>query len=112
MPPTIYEYKLYRAHYVANVDCPRYLPVFIPESDVSCVLPDDTSVAQNYSGMVKKMKVVLVILLALLAGCTRVSDEELKAKVNACTAAGMDYSYLNDFRGKPYDVMCVARRLH
>ena len=57
------------------------------------------------------MRLAFVILLALLAGCTEVSKEELKAKVDTCTAAGMDYTYLNDFRGKPYDVMCVARRL-
>jgi hypothetical protein len=53
----------------------------------------------------------LFILLVLLAGCSTTSDEELKAKIDACTAAGMNYTYLNDFRGKPYDVMCVSKRL-
>lgn len=57
------------------------------------------------------MKFALMLLLVLLAGCSKVSEEELNAKINACNAAGMDYTYLNDFRGKPYDVMCVARRL-
>jgi hypothetical protein len=61
--------------------------------------------------MRKRMKIAFLLTIVLLAGCTKVSEEELNAKVNACTAAGMDYSYLNDFRGKPYDVMCVARRL-
>jgi hypothetical protein len=57
------------------------------------------------------MKIAFLLTIILLTGCTKVSEEELNAKVNACTAAGMDYSYLKDFRGKPYDVMCVARRL-
>jgi hypothetical protein len=57
------------------------------------------------------MRIALFILLTLTAGCTKVSEEELKAKIDACTAAGMNYTYLNDFRGNPYDVMCVARRL-
>lgn len=56
------------------------------------------------------MRTAFLLSLAVLAGCTKISDDELKAKVNACTAAGMDYAYLKDFRGKPYDVMCVARR--
>jgi hypothetical protein len=57
------------------------------------------------------MKIALIILLTLLAGCTKVSEEELNAKIAACSAAGMNYTYLNDFRGKPYDVICVAKRL-
>jgi len=57
------------------------------------------------------MRIALLFSLVLLAGCTKVSEEELKAKINACTAVGMDYTYLKDYRGKPYDVMCVARRL-
>ena len=57
------------------------------------------------------MKIAPFLLLVLLAGCTKVSDEELQTKINACTAAGMNYTYLNDFRGKPYDVVCVAKRL-
>lgn len=58
------------------------------------------------------MRIVILLLLALLAGCSKVSDAELKAKINACSAAGMNYTYLTDFRGEPYDVMCVAKRLH
>ena len=57
------------------------------------------------------MRILLFILLTLLVGCTKVSDEELKAKSDACTAAGMNFTYLRDFRGNPYDVMCVAKRL-
>lgn len=57
------------------------------------------------------MRLTLIFLLTILAGCTRTSENELKAKVDACTAAGMHYTYLRDFRGEPYDVMCVARRL-
>lgn len=57
------------------------------------------------------MRIVLVLLLTLLAGCSKVSEEELNAKISACSAARMNYTYLTDFRGKPYDVMCVAKRL-
>ena len=57
------------------------------------------------------MRIILFLLLTLLAGCIKVSEEELKAKIDACTAAGMNYTYLRDFRGNPYDVMCVAKRL-
>ena len=57
------------------------------------------------------MRIVLVLLLTLLAGCVKASEEELNANISACSAAGMNYTYLTDFRGKPYDVMCVTRRL-
>ena len=57
------------------------------------------------------MKITLCLLLSLLAGCTKVSEAELKTKIDACTAAGMNYTLLNDWRGNPYDVMCVAKRL-
>lgn len=57
------------------------------------------------------MRTILVILLALLSGCNTVNEQELKAKVDACTAAGMNFTYLRDFKGQPYDVMCVAKRL-
>jgi len=57
------------------------------------------------------MRITLFLFLTLVAGCTKVSEEELAAKIGACTAAGMNYTYLNIFRGKPYDVMSVARRL-
>ena len=57
------------------------------------------------------MKTALFLLLTLLTGCTKVSESELKAKTDACTAAGMNFTYLLDYSGKPYDVMCVAKRL-
>ena len=57
------------------------------------------------------MRIALLLLFALLAGCTKVSEAELKVKIDVCTAAGMNYAYLNDWRGNPYDVMCVAKRL-
>jgi hypothetical protein len=57
------------------------------------------------------MKIALFLLLTFLTGCTKVNEEELKAKIDACTAAGMNYTYLRDYRGNPYDVMCVAKRL-
>lgn len=57
------------------------------------------------------MRITLFLLLVILTGCTKVSEEELQAKVDACTAVGMNYTYLKDYRGNPYDVMCVAKRL-
>lgn len=70
------------------------------------------SEAYPYSGVRGKwMKTVLFLFAIVLAGCTKVSEEELKAKIDACSAAGMNYTYLKDYKGDPYDVMCVARRL-
>ncbi|NTV50399.1 MAG: hypothetical protein HGB32_05765 [Geobacteraceae bacterium] len=57
------------------------------------------------------MRITLFLLLTFLTGCTKVNEEELKNKIDACTAAGMNYTYLRDYRGNPYDVMCVAKRL-
>ena len=54
------------------------------------------------------MKLIMLLLLVmLLVGCSNVSQEELDAKIQKCTAAGMEYTYMKDFRGKPYDVTCV-----
>ena len=55
------------------------------------------------------MKTILLLLLFLLVGCTDVSQEELNAKIIKCTAAGMEFTYMKDFRGKPYDVICVRK---
>lgn len=57
------------------------------------------------------MRIILYVLLTMLSGCVSASEQELKTKVDACTSAGMDYSYLRDFKGQPYDVMCVAKRI-
>lgn len=62
------------------------------------------------------MKWMLVVMwcagsMFLVSGCSKVSDEELQAKVNKCTEAGMNYTYLRDFKGDPYEVMCVSKRL-
>lgn len=53
----------------------------------------------------------LIIFIVVVTGCSKASDAEIQAKVNACTDAGMNYTYLKDFRGKPYDVMCISKRL-
>ncbi len=56
------------------------------------------------------MKLLLLLLIVMsLYGCSNVSQEELDAKINKCTVAGMEYTYMKDFRGKPYDVVCVRR---
>lgn len=56
------------------------------------------------------MKVLILMLGVMsLVGCSNVSQEELDAKIQKCTAAGMEYTYMKDFRGKPYDVTCVRR---
>ena len=58
---------------------------------------------------------VVITCMALwalsLAGCSKVSEEELQSKIDKCTEAGMNYSYLRDFKGDPYEVMCVSKRL-
>lgn len=54
---------------------------------------------------------LVIVTVMLTAGCVQLSDEEIQSKVNKCTAAGMNYTYLKDFRGRPYDVMCVSKRL-
>ena len=53
---------------------------------------------------------LLISIILLVVGCNKVSNEEIRTKVDKCTAAGMNYTYLKDFRGKPYDVMCVSKR--
>lgn len=56
------------------------------------------------------MRLLFLLLIVIsLFGCSNVSQEELDAKISKCTAAGMAYTYMNDFRGKPYDVTCVRR---
>ena len=52
---------------------------------------------------------ILLLIVASLFGCSKVSQEELDAKIQKCTEAGMLYTYMKDFRGKPYDVTCVRR---
>ena len=52
---------------------------------------------------------ILMIVMVALAGCSDVPQEELDAKIQKCTAAGMEYTYMKDFRGKPIDVTCVRR---
>jgi len=49
--------------------------------------------------------------LCLLTACEKTDETVLKAKIDKCTEAGMNYTYMLDFRGNPYDVMCVAKRL-
>jgi hypothetical protein len=57
------------------------------------------------------MRLLHLFVFIFMAGCTKVSENELKAKIDACANAGMSYTYLKDFKGNPYDVMCVAKRL-
>jgi uncharacterized protein YceK len=56
------------------------------------------------------MKLLLLLLIIMsFFGCSSVSQEELDAKINKCTEAGMEYTYMKDYRGNPYDVTCVRR---
>ncbi|MBC7961624.1 MAG: hypothetical protein H7Y05_01625 [Steroidobacteraceae bacterium] len=54
---------------------------------------------------------LLIVIVMLAEGCSKVSEAEIQAKIDKCSAAGMNYTYLKDFRGQPYDVMCVSKRL-
>jgi hypothetical protein len=60
---------------------------------------------------VKFLKYLLFVSAVFLVACEKTDENALKAKVDKCTEAGMNFSYLLDFRGNPYDVMCVAKRL-
>jgi PBP1b-binding outer membrane lipoprotein LpoB len=62
-------------------------------------------------GAEMKTIIMTVLLLVLLVACVKTDEQELQRKVDACSAAGMDYTYLKDFKNQPYDVMCVARRV-
>lgn len=57
------------------------------------------------------LMVGLAACLSSVTGCTKVSEEELQVKVDKCSSAGMNYTYMRDFKGDPYDVMCVPKRL-
>jgi hypothetical protein len=52
---------------------------------------------------------IFLLSVLLFAGCSNVSQEELDAKIKKCTEADMAYTYMKDFRGKPYDVVCVRK---
>ena len=65
-------------------------------------------------GMFMRLYVLIASLACCVfpvAGCSKVSEAELQEKINKCAAAGMNYSYLRDFKGDPYEVMCVSKRL-
>lgn len=53
----------------------------------------------------------VVCCVSSVTGCDKVSEEELQTKIDRCTAADMNYTYLRDFSGEPYEVMCVSKRL-
>ena len=56
------------------------------------------------------MKLLLMLLISMvLFGCAEVTQEELNAKINKCSQAGMAYTYMKDYAGKPYDVVCVRK---
>ena len=53
------------------------------------------------------MKLLMLFVVCVIAGCANVSQEELNAKINKCKDAGMEFTYMKDSAGKPYDVVCV-----
>jgi hypothetical protein len=55
------------------------------------------------------MRYLLLPVVIALCSCSNVSQAELDAKINKCTQADMEYTYMKDFRGKPYDVVCVRK---
>ena len=56
------------------------------------------------------MKILILLFVGLLfIGCSKVSQEELNEKIKKCTAEDMDFTYMKDFRGKNYDVVCVRK---
>jgi hypothetical protein len=99
-------------HVAANCDTtalPMYSDMFLYKRNG----PDEDVYVGN-GGRMRSFFIVVVCLVCgacWLTGCTNVSEEELQAKIEKCTAAGMNYTYLYDFRGKPYEIMCVSKRL-
>jgi hypothetical protein len=72
----------------------------------------DTIMEKNGVVMRKNILIIGVIwIVSAVAGCSKVSEEELQSKIDKCTSAGMNYTYLRDFKGDPYEVMCVSKRL-
>ena len=55
------------------------------------------------------MRLLLLLLIMPLAGCSGLSQDEINDKVGKCTAADMEYTIMKDFRGKPVDVICVRK---
>jgi uncharacterized protein YceK len=55
------------------------------------------------------MKLLVLLVVCMIAGCANVSQEELNAKVNKCKEAGMEFTYMKDSAGNPYDVVCVRK---
>ena len=55
------------------------------------------------------MKLSVLFVFFLLAGCSNVTQEELNAKISKCTEANMEFTYMKDSAGKPYDVVCVRK---
>lgn len=55
--------------------------------------------------------VYMACCVCAATACTITPEEELQAKIDKCTAAGMNYTYLRDYKGDPYEVMCVPKRL-
>jgi hypothetical protein len=55
--------------------------------------------------------ICLVCWAIAVSGCSKVSEVELQSKIDKCTETGMNYTYLRDFKGDPYEVMCVSKRL-
>ena len=55
------------------------------------------------------MKLLMLFVVCVIAGCANVSQEELNAKINKCKDAVMEFTYMKDSAGKPYDVVCVRK---
>jgi hypothetical protein len=55
------------------------------------------------------MKLLFVLLIVSLSGCSSPTQEELNDKINKCSEAQMEFTYLRDYNGKPVDVVCVRK---
>jgi PBP1b-binding outer membrane lipoprotein LpoB len=55
------------------------------------------------------MNSLILLIVFLIAGCSSPTQEELNAKINKCTEAKMEFTYLKDYKGKPVDVICVRK---
>jgi uncharacterized protein YceK len=55
------------------------------------------------------MKILLLLIMVTLVGCSSLTQDEVNEKIGKCTAANMEYTIMKDFRGKPIEVVCVRK---
>jgi hypothetical protein len=55
------------------------------------------------------LKILFLLLVGSLVGCSSLTQDEVNAKIYKCTEANMEYTIMQDYRGKPVDVICIRK---